>query len=132
MESGPIAVVREAYSAWNERREADYLASFHPDVVYLTSGTFPGFDPEYHGREGMASFRSEMLEAWEAFELEPLAITERDGLVIVELRFVAVGRESGVRVEVKFHHVASFEDGLVVRFAASPDLETALAAVAQQ
>lgn len=122
-------MARHAYAWWNEGREEDLLASFHPDVVYLTSGTFPGLDAEYRGRTGLRRFRAEMLEAWEAFDVFPSSISEREGAVVIQIRFKGVGRGSGIKVELDFHHVATIEDGLVRRFAASPDLDAAFASL---
>ena len=123
-----VEIIRRAYELWNADEDERLLESFHPDVVYVTSGVFPGFDPEYRGREGIARFRDEMLEAWERFELEPLDVAVEGDVVTVAIRFVARGRVSGVDVDVAFHHVAQMRDGLIYRFAAHPDPERARAA----
>lgn len=123
-----VESVRRAYEFWNSGDWEPFLESVHPELVYTTSGAFPGFDPVYRGREGMARFRDTMLEAWETFEIQPRDIVDRGDYVIADLQFVGTGRMSGVRVTVGFHHVCHFRDGLLDRLVSHPDRESALEA----
>jgi ketosteroid isomerase-like protein len=114
-----VELVRRGYEAWNRSDVEAFLQVAHPQVVYRTSGVFPGFDPEYHGREGMARFRETMLEAWDEFRLEPTEIAPRGDWVVAAVRFVGKGRRSGVDVVVPFHHAFHFRGGLVDRLIAA-------------
>jgi ketosteroid isomerase-like protein len=123
-----VEVVRRAYALWNSGDWERFLELFHPELVFTASGTFPGFDPVYRGREGMVRFSDTMLEVWESFEIEPTQILDRGDYVIADLRFRATGRASGVEVTVGFHHVCHFRDGLLDRLVSHPDRAEALQA----
>jgi ketosteroid isomerase-like protein len=119
---------RHTYELWNGDDVDGFRELMHPEFVYRTSGVFPGFEPEYRGHEGMIRFRDTMLEAWERLELRPVDFEERGDDVIVALRFFGTGRESGVAVEIEFHHLQRFRDGLLAELVAHPTRSGALAA----
>jgi ketosteroid isomerase-like protein len=123
-----VATARLGYELWNRGDMDEFVEYLHPDFTYTTSGVFPGFDPVYRGREGMLRFRDTMLEAWKSFILEPTEIAARGDHVIVAVRFLGTGRESGADVSVDFHHVQHFRDGLVDRLSAHADRAGALQA----
>lgn len=72
-----VEKVQRAYELWNADDVEAFLDLWHPRGIYTTSGTFPGFQPAYRGREGMARFRDTMLEAWASFQLEPTGLVDR-------------------------------------------------------
>ena len=104
---------RHAYELWNQGEFEEFTAMVHRDFVFETSGVFPGFEAQYHGPEGMMRFSRTMLEAWKSFRLDVLDTECRGRHVLVQLRFVGTGRESGVEVATEFHHVLRFRDELV-------------------
>ncbi len=122
-----VEAVRNSYELWSSGDFGRFLEMVHPDFVFTTSGTFPGIDSEYRGREGMTRFSDTMLDAWATFQIEPTEIRGRDSYVIATLRFLGTGRISGVEVAVDFHHVLHFRDGLVDRLISHPNLADALA-----
>jgi ketosteroid isomerase-like protein len=124
------ALIRDGYAAWSADDLDGYLAVFHPAVEFRTSGAFPGFDPVYRGRDGMARFQADMKEAWTEFEALPRSVEVAGDAVLVEVWFTAHGRESGIEVEMPFQHVLWFADGLAVRMAAARTRAEALALVA--
>ena len=123
-----VELVRRAYELWNHNETDEFLESAHPDLVYTTSGVFPGFDPVYRGREGLAQFRETMLEAWESFHIEPTQLSPHGDWVIAALRFVGRGKASGVEVDIEFHHAVHIRDGLMDRLLSTPDRSKALEA----
>ena len=123
-----IEIATRLYALWNSGAEAEIEELVHPELEYTTSGTFPGFDAVYRGREGFAKFRREMLEAWEYLEIEPREIDDRGGWLLVELRFHGKGRGSGAEVDLEFHHAAQIRDGLLYRLVARPNRIGALEA----
>jgi ketosteroid isomerase-like protein len=120
--------VRRAYAFWNEDEVDAFLEMSHPELVFTTSGAFPGFDPVYRGREGMARFRDTMLEAWETFRIEATEFAAYGDWVVIAVRFIGKGRTSGVEVDIAFHHAAHFRDGLIDRLISTPRREQALEA----
>ena len=121
-----VDAARQGYELWNGDDRERWLQVFHPEVVFATSGIFPGFDPVYHGREGMARFADAMLEAWESLRLEPTEIEDRGEHIVVALRFWGKGRASGVETTIDFHHVLRFREGLVDRLISHRERDKAL------
>ena len=105
------------------------LSPLHPDCEYTTSGAFPGFDPVYRGREGMARFRRTMLEAWETvLDRAPSRSPSATATTSSTLGSSARGSSSGVDVTLEFHHVGRMRDGKVIRLVAGATREQALEA----
>jgi ketosteroid isomerase-like protein len=120
--------VHRAYEAWNRDHFEAVRELLHPEVEWHSSGLFAGLEPVNHGHEGVRRWWRQLKEPWESFTIEVRRELERGGTVITDVRFRAVGRESGVEVDLPFAHVFEFEDGLVVRYRSFGSLEEALAA----
>ena len=121
-----VQIVREAYEAWNGEDFETVRSLLHPRVEWRTSGAFPGLKPVYHGLAGVREFWDSLKEPWEYFAIHIENAGERGGAVVATVRFEAVGRESGAKVELGFVNVWRVEDGLIVRFASYPSLDEAL------
>lgn len=117
--------IRRLYAAWNADDFELSRPSFHPEVEWITSGTFPGIEPVYHGREGVHAFWTSLKEAWEYFDIHVIDLISEGGWVVTRVRFEAVGRESGVKVELPFSHAFRVEDGLVTRYGSFAELDDA-------
>src|SRR5687768_13187086 len=98
-----VEIVRRAMAAWNEGDDDAALQGTSQAIVWKLKGVFPGFKSEYRGHEGVREFWKEFREPWETINIEPLRFLELDAnRVVVEVRFCAKGRESGVETEVVF------------------------------
>lgn len=89
----------------------------HPDVEWHGSGVFPGLELVNHGHEGVERWWKALREPFERFAIEVEEVWESGDLVIAQVRFHAIGRESGAAVNLPFFHVFRFEDDLVVYYA---------------
>jgi ketosteroid isomerase-like protein len=67
-------------------------------------------------------------EPWEYFKSHVERTTEEGDTVITEVRFEAVGKESGVKVGLPLVNVIEVRGGLIVRFAGYYTLQDALEA----
>ena len=121
--------MRRGYSAWSRDDFESFRSALHPDVEWHSSGAFPGLEPVYHGHEGVAEWYRTLRDPFESFTIEPVEFIEQGDAVVVGVTFHAVGKESGVEVELPFAHVFWFEGDLIVRYAAYRTLEEALAQV---
>ena len=97
-----IELLRWLYDAWNAKDFEAARPYIDPDIVWRPSGRFPGFEPVYHGPEGVRDF-------WQT------------------MNFDAIGKESGVRVELPVAHVWRVSDGQVVSYSAHTTFDEALA-----
>ncbi len=122
-------VVRRAYDAWNRDDFDSARAILHPNVEWQSSGVFPGFEPLYRGHDGVRDWWEALKAPWQWFVVHVERTVDAENTVLVATRFEAVGKDSGVKVDMPFANVWWLEDGLVVRFAAYSSWEQALEAV---
>jgi ketosteroid isomerase-like protein len=114
MSENNIAILRRSYDHYNRTGEPDY-SILDPDVVYDVSRRV--FDPEvYRGPEGVREFASLLREQWETMRIEPQEfIVAGDDVVVVPVRLVGVGKQSGAETTASAAHVWTFRDGRVIR-----------------
>ena len=106
-------MVRRGYEHFNRTGEVDY-SGLDPEVVYDVSRRT--FDPlVYRGHEGVREFVALIREQWASMRLEPQRFVDVGDKVVVSLRLVGVGKESGVETTANAAHVWTFRDGKVVR-----------------
>jgi ketosteroid isomerase-like protein len=121
-------VVRTALAQWNgqaDMTEQAFSEFAHPDMVLdlssnvLNPATYEGFD-------GFRHFEEQVGEAWAEFRMEPEEVFELDDVVVVLVRAVGKGRESGVEIEDHVAMVAEVRDGRIAVLRVEPDREAAL------
>jgi ketosteroid isomerase-like protein len=125
----PVEIVRAAYETWNRDDFEAATELMHPDVEWRTSGAFPGFEPVYHGYDGVRAWWRDLKEPFESFTIEVDRVEEHGDVLVSTVRFRAIGKESGVQVDLPFAGAWWIEDGLVKRYASYRSLEEARAAV---
>ena len=118
------------YGAWTRGDLDGFLAVLAPDLVFRTAGLFPGLRDEYFGHDGVREFWGQMRDPFESFAIEPVRI-ERHGTdaAVIDIKFRAVGKGSGARVELDFFHAARKRAGLVTVLSSHSTREEALAAL---
>jgi hypothetical protein len=100
----------------------------HPEVEWHSSGAFPGLEPVYYGTDDVERWWRTVKEPFESWTIDIEEHAEVGGKLATRVRFNAVGRESGVTVDLPFGQVWEIEGGVLLRFAAYPSWEEALAA----
>ncbi|HVS29579.1 MAG TPA: nuclear transport factor 2 family protein [Solirubrobacteraceae bacterium] len=124
-----VEVIRDGYDAWNRRDFGAVLANLHENVEWrfdADAAVVPEADPIYYGHEGVRRFWELWVEPWESMTIKPEELIENGDLVVVFVRFQAVGRGSGVPVETQPTHVYEMDAGKTKRFAHYADREKAL------
>lgn len=122
-------MVRRGFEAWNCNDFDRVRPLLHPDVEWHSSGVFPGVEPVYRGHDGVRRWWETLKEPWEYFTIHVERILDANEHVVASLKFEAVGKDSGVHVELPFVNVFVVERGLVVRFGAYRSWDEALEAV---
>lgn len=121
-----LALVERAFESYDSGNLDRVLGFAHPDVeVYVpselpNSGTFSGHD-------GYISWIQTWLEAWEQFEIELEAmepVGERH--VVSQVKQTAVGRGSGVPVEMTAVYMSEVRDGKLAAIHLYPAWEQAV------
>ena len=118
--------VRRGYEHFNRTGEVDY-SGLDPEVVYDVSRRT--FDPlVYRGHEGVREFVALIREQWATMRLEPQEFVDAGDEVVVSIRLIGVGKESGVETTANAAHVWTFRDGKVVRQTTFQTMDEALQA----
>ena len=121
-----VEIVRRGYEHFNRTGEVDY-SGLDPEVVYDVSRRT--FDPlVYRGHEGVREFVALIREQWASMRLEPQKFVDVGNQVVVSIRLVGVGKESGVETTANAAHVWTFRGGKVVRQTTFQTMDEALAA----
>ena len=122
-------IAERGYGAWTRRDLDGLLETLAPDIVFRTSGMFPGLEAEYRSHDGMRRFWAQLQEPWESFAMEATAIDARGDAAVIDIHFHAVGRESGVEVELDVFHALRKREGLVTELSSFSTREEALASL---
>lgn len=123
-----MEIVDRMYDAWNRDDFEAARPLLHPEIRFRPSGVFPGLKAEYRGPDGVREFWRDIREPFQSFQIHIEERLDRSGTIVHGLRFEAVGKGSGAKVELRFAHVWEVENGQIVRYASYPALEQALAA----
>ena len=121
--------IRAGYGAWNEDdldKTLDFLAD---DVEWLTSASFPGTRPVYHGHDGFKQFWTHLHEPWEDVHVEIESYTREGEVAILRIRFHGTSKASGVSVDLPWFQVVVIEDDLIKRSALDRTVGDALEAL---
>lgn len=128
MASERLERVERAYEAWNRDDFDAVEQEFHPQIEWRSAGIFPGLERDADGLEGVRAWWRALKEPWESFTIEIRRHWETDDALVTWVAFDAIGRGSGVEVNLEFAHVFEFEDGLVRRYRSFRSLEEAFEA----
>ena len=121
-----VEIVRRGYEHYNRTGEADYSV-LDPEVVYDVSRRT--FDPiVYHGHDGVREFLALIREQWASMRLEPQDFVDAGDSVVVSIRLVGVGKESGIETTANAAHLWTFRGGMIVRQTTFQTMDEALEA----
>jgi len=121
--------IRAGYGAWNEDDLDKTLAFLAEDVEWMTSASFPGTRPIYHGHEGFKQFWQHLHEPWENVHVEIESYTREGEVAILRIRFHGTSKASGVSVDLPWFQAVVIEDDLVKRSALDRTVGDALEAL---
>jgi ketosteroid isomerase-like protein len=118
MSRANVEVVRRAYEAWNRQDLDTFLSIVHPDAEWSgPRDLFLGMKDVYRGHTGVREWWNAAKEPWEYFKSHVQRILAGGDKVVTVVRFEAVGKESGAKVELPFlTNVIEVKDGLIVKF----------------
>lgn len=128
MSTGNVEILTDAYLALNEGDVEALIALTDPDVEYdVSRRTFDA--GVYHGHEGVREAISLYLEQWETLQLQPQDFIVAGDDVVVPVRLVGVGKQSGVETTANAAHVWTFRNEKIIRQTTFQTLAEALDAV---
>ena len=121
-----VEAVRRGYEHYDRTGEVDYSV-LDPEIVYDVSRRT--FDPGvHHGHDGVRKAMSRFAEQWKTMQIEPQDFVDGGDEVIVSIRLVGIGRESGVETTANAAHVWTFRGRKIVRHTTFQTMAEALKA----
>ena len=110
-------LVMQGYQLFKNKDIQGLLALYADDIEWIgaESEHIP-FSGNYHGKERVAQFFSEMGQAQEAIQFEPLAFIAEDDKVVVTGEAIWLVKASGQKYATPWVHVFTIRDGKVARF----------------
>jgi uncharacterized protein len=121
-------VIRAVYDAWNRDDFDGVRRHLHPDVEWRSSSYFPGLEPLYRGAEAVRGWWDALRDPFDRWTIDLQEMREVDDRIATLVCFHAVGKESGVTVDLPFAHVFEFEGALIRRYQSFESAGDALAA----
>jgi ketosteroid isomerase-like protein len=99
-----VEIVRGLYDAFAEGDNESPFDVYDAEIKWDVSGLQSswgsmGFDPVYHGHDGVRRFWRQWLEAWRAIEFDLRELADCGDSVLATIYQRNVGRESGIEVE---------------------------------
>jgi ketosteroid isomerase-like protein len=120
-----VEITRRVY---RELAEGKFPADlFDPGVVAQEPPEVPDA-ATYKGTEGVRALLGKLQESFKGMQFEPVDFSSSIDRVLVEVRWVGEGHESGVPSEMHLFHVWQFRHGRAVRIEAIIDRDKALEA----
>jgi ketosteroid isomerase-like protein len=123
---GLLPGLRETGSEAVDRLFREYV---HAQFELHLPPDYPEGEQVLRGREGMDAFAAVLRETWSEWRFVPDRFLDADDRVLVFARLVAVGRESGVPIELETNHVWTIHDGRAASLCVYRDRSEALDAV---
>jgi ketosteroid isomerase-like protein len=121
-----VEIVRRGYEHYNRTGEPDYNL-LDPEIVYDVSRRT--FDPGvYHGHDGVREFQALIREQWATMRFDPAEFVDLGDEVVVSVRLVGVGKDSGVETTAKAGHLWIFRKGKIVQLTTFQTMAEALEA----
>lgn len=114
MPSENVEAVNRIYEGWERGDFTRGVAEFDPEVVLVIDPEIPDAG-EYQGLEGIRSYTTGFLEAWESLTIARKALDDLGDKVLVKVEQTGVGKDSGVPVTINYFHLWTFGGGSVVR-----------------
>jgi ketosteroid isomerase-like protein len=112
--------------AWLDHMFRDF---FDADLAFRLPADYPEGARVLRGREGMIAFLAMLRDAWSEWRFVTERFVDVGDRVLVFVRVVAVGHESGVPIELESAHIWSIRDGRVTSMRIYRDRSKALEAV---
>ncbi len=120
-------LVRRLVDAFNHLDVEPVMDALDPDCELHEWPTAPGAR-SYHGHDGVRSALDTWFESWDWMQIEILELVARGDRLLVVLHQRAMGKGSGVEVEIKSFNVYTFRAGKLLRMQMFTEEEPALEA----
>jgi uncharacterized protein len=127
MSQADVDLVRSVYDRFRSGDADGALALYDREVEVHDRPEIP--DPQvYRGHEGVLASLGASRSEFAGFDVVPEEFVDTGDQVVVVVRFLGTGRESGVPIEERLCHAWTVRNGKVVRMEVHSDRDRALRA----
>jgi ketosteroid isomerase-like protein len=127
-----VEIVRRLYEADARGDAGAALELLDPEIEVEYRGQLIDKDLTYHGHAGLLALRQSIYENFDDFRIEVEEYIDHEDHVVVALHQRAVGKTSGVPVDIHIGQVWTVRDGKAVRWRIYRTKEEALKAVGME
>jgi ketosteroid isomerase-like protein len=120
--------LRGSYEGFNVTGKLD-LELWATDVEYIQTAEVGAGETVFHGREGVARAVSELTDAFDGLRVQPEAFYDLGDRVLAFVRVRGRAKRSGVPIDARFAHLATFRGTQITHWRAFAHPEEAIEAV---
>ncbi len=128
MSAADVETLRAGFDAFSSRGLDGLLEFIHPDFETTTSPELTVEPDTYRGHDGLRRYFAGFEGAMENVRFIPEEYIDAGDCVVMPVRLVATGVETGIEVEQRMVMVWWLRDGKAIRLEAHRDRDAALAA----
>jgi ketosteroid isomerase-like protein len=133
MSQGNVDKITRAIAAFNAGDGEGMLADFHPDVEWRDLQHAPDVQERVRGIDSVRRILEQWNDAFDEFTAEIDEYIDAGDCVVTSTHWHAIGKGSGMVLDLRAADVYRFKDGQVVGVTQGyPDKETALESLTQQ
>jgi ketosteroid isomerase-like protein len=123
-----VEIAKRGFELLATRGVDGFLEFIHPDFVSVAPPELAVEPQTYRGREGVKRWFDLWYEAVDEVRLEPEEFIEVGDQIVVPLKIIVRGHDSGIEVSQRLTWVVTLKDGLVLRMDPYADKDIALQA----
>jgi ketosteroid isomerase-like protein len=120
-----LGAIRDVYREWQRGNYRAGLELYDPGMTLEVHNPIPDAGV-YEGLEGLQRYMRRFLSTWDDYETQGLEFELEGDRVVVHVHHGGLGRASGVRTEMTYFTVWTFEEDRVMRVDIVRDRESAL------
>jgi hypothetical protein len=122
-------VVVGAFEAFNRDGTEALIPFVHPEGQFVTPPELASEPDTYGGHEGVRRYFGSFFEVMDEVRIEPTAVEEVDGFVVVGFTLAARGRATGIEMGQQAFGLVDVVDGQIYRLTFHASREEAVAAI---
>ena len=120
-----LGAIRDVYHEWQRGNYRAGLELYDPGMTLEVHNPIPDAGV-YERLEGLQRYMRRFLSTWDDYETQGLEFEPEGDRVVVHVHHGGLGRASGVRTEMTYFTVWTFEEDRVMRVDIVRDRESAL------
>jgi len=120
-----LGAIRDVYREWQRGNYRAGLELYDPGMTLEVHNPIPDAGV-YEGLEGLQRYMRRFLSTWDDYETQGLEFEIEGDRVVVHVHHGGLGRASGVRTEMTYYTVWTFQGDRVARVDITRDRERAL------